>query len=289
MKKLTGSLLAAFLAFGGAAVVATTTASAAPVPTTGGGTPNWQSLEQTALGVTAGARGSGPLNLAGLPSPVTQSTVTTPSGPVSLSQQTVVSTDRSGVVVINTALLGGRQEIISEVSPADNYQGETLVLAPGSSTVTGTYHLAGVRPATAQTSALHAAGHRSRKGGVVTASDGVYHPAGSGSATLTAAGGCGAYPQNPGVIGSIYGTLIQSTGIIDCSLAGETLAEIVGIYRNGTQIGSASGSGWGGYLGINAYAPCYSSYAHSFQTAELWAVNGSLAGADSGWSSLGCS
>ena len=153
MKRYTGPLLAALLPIVGvgALAVAPAATSAATSTSTSSGAPNWSSLEQTALGVTAGARGDGTLDVVGGPSSVAQSTITTASGPVSLAQQTVVATDQSGVVVLDLALLGGRQLVVSEMSPAANDQGETLVLAPGTSTVTGTYRLAGASQATAQT------------------------------------------------------------------------------------------------------------------------------------------
>jgi hypothetical protein len=285
MKRFIGPLLAALLPIVGVGALAV--APAAASASTSSGTPSWSSLEQTAMGVTAGARGDGPLNVAGLPSPVVQSTITTPSGPVSLAQQTVVATDRSGVVVLDLALLGGRQLVVNEMSPANDDQGETLVLAPGTSTVTGSYRLSGGSAATTATTALRTATHRDR-GGIV-ASDGVLHRGGRHTATLVTAGGCYPVPEPPGVIGSIYGPLVQGTGVIDCTSSAETLAEIVGLYRSSTEVGSATGSDYGSYLGINAYAPCYSSSSHSFQTDELWAVNGAVdGGAASQWSSLNC-
>jgi hypothetical protein len=291
MKRYTGPLLATLLPIVGvgALVVAPPAASAAAsaATSTSSATPNWSSLEQSALGVTAGARGDGTLDVAGLPSPVAQSTITTPSGPVSLAQQTVVATDRSGVVVLALDLLGGRQLVVNEMSPANGDQGETLVLAPGTSTVTGTYQLPGASQATAETAAVRTSSHR--RGTGIVASDGVLHRGGHHVATLVTAGGCYPVPESPGVIGSIYGPLVQGTGVIDCTSSAETLAEIVGLYRSSTEMSNATGSDYGSYLGINAYTPCYSSSAHSFQTDELWAVNGSVqGGAASGWSSLDC-
>jgi len=153
--------------------------------------------------------------------------------------------------------------------------------------VTGTYQLPGASHAAATTSALRRHG---RHGAAITASDGVYDATSGAKADLAAAYGCYANPQAPGVIGSIYGPLIQSTGVIDCSSGSGTLGMIVGLYQNnGAEKGSGSGSGWGGYLGINAYAACYQTSWNWFQTAEIWAVNGALqAGSDSGWSYLGC-
>jgi hypothetical protein len=293
MKRYTGPLLAALLPIVGvgALAVAPLSASAATSTSTStstsSGAPNWSSLEQTALGVTASARGDGTLDVVGGPSSVAQSTITTASGPVSLAQQTVVATDQSGVVVLDLDLLGGRQLVVNEMSPAANDQGETLVLAPGTSTVTGTYRLAGASQATAQTATLRTASHRHGAG--IVASDGVLHRGGHVVATLATAGGCFPAPQEPGVISSVYGPLIQGTGVIDCTVSPETLAQIIGLYMGSTQLNNAGGATYGSYLAINTYSPCYSSSAHSFQTAELWSINGALqTGANSGWSSLNC-
>jgi len=288
MKRYTGPLLAALLPIVGVGALAVAPAAASAASTsTSSAAPNWSSLEQTALGVTAGARGDGTLDVVGVPSSVAQSTITTASGPVSLAQQTVVATDQSGVVVLDLALLGGRQLVVSEMSPAANDQGETLVLAPGTSTVTGTYRLAGASQATAQTAVLRTASHRHGTG--IVASDGVLHRGGHVVATLATAGGCFPAPQEPGVISSVYGPLIQGTGVIDCTSSPETLAQIIGLYMGSTQLNNAGGATYGSYLAINTYSPCYSSSAHSFQTAELWSINGALqTGANSGWSSLNC-
>ncbi len=288
MKRYTGPLLAALLPIVGVGALAVAPAAASAASTsTSSAAPNWSSLEQTALGVTAGARGDGTLDVVGVPSSVAQSTITTASGPVSLAQQTVVATDQSGVVVLDLALLGGRQLVVSEMSPAANDQGETLVLAPGTSTVTGTYRLPGASQATAETAVQRTASHRHGTG--IIASDGVLHRGGHHVATLVTAGGCYPVPEDPGVIGSIYGPLVQGTGVINCTSSAETLAEIVGLYRSSTEMSNATGSDYGSYLAINAYTPCYSSSAHSFQTDELWAVNGTVEGGSaSGWSSLDC-
>ena len=280
----------------GATSPATTTPTTAPSATTtpttapgspASGNPSWVSLEQTALQATSGARGDGTLNIAGLPSVPAQSMITTPSGPVSLAQQTIVGTDHSGTVVVDLALLGGRQLIVNELSPGDNFEGQTLVLQPGTSRVSHSYHIAGARSRGANTTALKKSPGSS---GIITASDGVYHPGSDGNrATLAAAGGCWAYPQNPGVIGSIYGPLIQGTGVIDCSLANENLSMIVGLYQTGSSSWTAGGSAYGSYLGENVYAPCYSSSVHGFQTVEQWAVNSVYQGAvGSGISYYGC-
>src|SRR6185437_11489097 len=153
MNKLTRPLAAALVPLAGFAAVTTipavvspTMASAATTAplTTASGTPNWEALEQSALQAAANAQGEPTLNVAGLPSVPVRTTVTTPSGPVSLSQETVVSTGRSGTVVVNVAVLGGRQEIVSEMNADQNFAGETLVMAPGSSSqVTATYGLPG--------------------------------------------------------------------------------------------------------------------------------------------------
>ena len=113
------------------------------------------------------------------------------------------------------------------------------MLAPGTSTVTGTYRLAGASQATAQTAALRTASHRHGTG--IVASDGVLHRGGHHVATLATAGGCFPAPQEPGVISSIYGPLIQGTGVIDCTVERGDTGEVIGLYMGSTQLSNAGG------------------------------------------------
>jgi hypothetical protein len=185
------------------------------------------------------------------------------------------------------ALLGGTQLVVNEMSPAASYRGETLVLQPGSSTIVGTYPLRGATRSDATTATDRS--HRS-----VDASDAVLHNTRGGGraiARLVTIGGCYADPQAPTVIGSTFGPLIQGEGIITC-LTSESLSEIVSLYRGSTHVGTtATGSGGGTFLGVNSYDGCtVITGTHSFHTAELWSVNGTVqGGATSVSSNLRCS
>ncbi|HEX4081887.1 MAG TPA: hypothetical protein VHX40_02900, partial [Acidimicrobiales bacterium] len=64
MKRYTGPLLAALLPMVGVGALAVAPTASSAATSTNSGTPNWSSLEQTALGVTAGARGDGTLDVA---------------------------------------------------------------------------------------------------------------------------------------------------------------------------------------------------------------------------------
>ena len=101
--------------------------------------PNWPTLDQTGLAAAGTYRDEGALTVVGSPSPVSQSTVTTASGVISVAQRTVVADDTSGTVLLNLTLLGGRQLVVTELSPGAGFAGATLVLEPGTSTVAGTY------------------------------------------------------------------------------------------------------------------------------------------------------
>ena len=286
MKKLAGSICAALLM--SAATLATVpVAPALAGGATGASPSSWSTAEQTALGAAAGFRGDGPLAVVGAFSSITTSVVTTASGAVTVAQRSVVATDGSGVVVVNLTVLGGRQLVVTERSPSAGYSGETLVLGPGTSTVTGRYPLQGTTA-----TALTSDGQRGRglHGGIV-ATDAVAHPSDRRPvARLVTIGGCGPRPQIPGVIGSTFGPLIDGEGIVTCS-TGESLAEIVSDYEGSTHVGNtATGTGGGTHLGINAYAACTIVTAtHSFHTAELYSVNGIVqGGATSSSANLHC-
>jgi hypothetical protein len=75
-------------------------------------------------------------------------------------------------------------------------------------------------------------------------------------------------------------------------LTGESLAEIVSLYEGSTHVGTtASNTDSGTFLGVNSYDGCtVITGTHSFHTAELWSVNGTVqGGATSINSNLHCS
>jgi hypothetical protein len=263
--------------------VVTPSASASPTTQT-----SWSTLDQTGLAAASTYRAEGALTVVGSPSPVSDSTVTTASGVVSVAQRTVVAEDTSGTVLVNLTLLGGRQLVVTERSPGAGLAGATLVLEPGSSTVAGTYP----QPAIAGT-ATSATGH----GSTVPISTATWrrvsqaaHRSRPGVDRLVTIGGCDPYPAPPSVIGSTFGPLVEGEGVTSC-LTTETLALVVADYRGGTHVGNtATGSGRGTWLGITAYDGCsVISGTNGFHTAQLWSVNGIVqGGATSGTASLHC-
>lgn len=268
--------------------VMTPPASAGPAATV-----SWSTLDQTGLAAASAYRGDGALAVVGSPSPVSDSTVTTASGVVSVAQRTVVADDTSGTVLVNLTLLGGRQLVVTERSPAADFAGATLVLEPSTSTVAGIYPQPAIAGAAANTT-TGAARHGSTAVPVSTATlrqvSSAAHRSRHGVDRLVTIGGCGPYPAPPGVIGSTFGPLVQGEGVISCGTT-ETLAQVVSDYRGNTHVGnSATGSDRGTWLGITAYDGCsVISGTNGFHTAELWSVNGVVqGGATSGTASLHC-
>ena len=270
--------------------VVTSPASASPAATASPATTtSWSTLDQTGLAAASTYRGEGALAVVGSPSPVSDSTVTTATGVVSVAQRTVVAEDTSGIVLVNLTLLGGRQLVVTERSPGAGLAGATLVLEPGSSTVAGTYP----QPAVAGTATSTTTGH----GSTVPVSTATWrrvsqaaHRSRPGVDRLVTIGGCDPYPAPPSVIGSTFGPLVQGEGVISCFMT-ETLAQVVSLYRGGTHVGNtATGSDRGTWLGTTAYDGCsVISGTNGFHTAELWSVNGIVqGGATSGTASLHC-
>ena len=257
-----------------------------PAMTAGAATATgWPTLRQSALAAVSAYRGDGAVTVTETPSPVSTSTVTTADGVISVAQQSFVAADGSGAVDVNVTLLGGRQLVVNEANPAANYQGEALVLRPGSSSVAGAYALPGAKRAStadATTASLvRTIGHHligQHHGGVVASTAVANHRSGA-IARLVTIGGCYADPSAPVVIGSTFGPLIDGEGVISCSIA-EALAQIVSDYQGSTHVGTTnSGTDSGKWLGVNSYAPCTTiGGTNSFHTAELWSVNGSLQG-----------
>jgi len=252
-----------------------------PAITTGATTTQgWSTYRQSAMAAISTYRGDGSLTMSESASAVSTSTLTTADGVISVAQQSFVATDNGGTVDVNVTLLGGRQLIVNEADPVAGYQGETLVLRPGTSSVSGAYALPGASQATtanATTAGLvRTVGHD--HGGVVASSAVAHHGRGS-MAELVTSSGCGAHPQTPTVIGSTFGPLIQGVGIVSCTLVA-SMAEIVSLYKGVTHVGNTNtGSGTGHSLSIDSYAQCtLIGGTNSFHTAELWSVNGVVQG-----------
>ncbi len=292
MRRIGGNLclgLAALVTSAGALAVPATSASAATTTAPAAAGVRWATLEQQAFQAVAGYRGDGALTATGAASPVVDSSVQTATGSISVVQRTVLATDRSGTVALLLTLLGGSQLVVNEGSPADGFQGAVLVLAPGTSSVDEAYPVAASAPAT--TTAHHRGrGHRVATDAVVH-SLAVGQSQGGNAARLAVTGGCGPAPEDPRVITSDFGPLVQGTGVIECSIA-ETLGIIVSIYRGlVTKVGTTNGTtAHGSTLTLNTYYACtVISGTHDFRTSEIWSVNGTdEGGSTSGESALHC-
>jgi hypothetical protein len=269
--------------------IVTPSASASPAATA-----SWSTLDQTGLAAASTYRGDGELTVIGSPSPVSDSTVATASGVISVAQRTVVADDSSGTVLLNLTLLGGRQLVVTERGPSDGFAGAALVLEPGTSTIAGVYPQASIDgPPSAATAG--ATGHGSTTIAASTATlrqvSSSAHRSRHGIDRLVTIGGCVPEPAPPGVIGSTFGPLVQGEGVIECGTT-ETLAEVVSDYRGNTHVGNtATGSDRGTWLGVDAYYGCsVISGTNSFHTAELWSVHGTVqGGATSSPANLHCS
>ncbi|MGH9088918.1 MAG: hypothetical protein ACRDYZ_12550 [Acidimicrobiales bacterium] len=257
---LVGAL--ALVVASGTGARAATTGAPGPVQAPGG-------LQRQALTAVSGFLGDGRLQPVSASGPAVSSTVTTPQGPIPVVEWTLTTSDASGPVVLVLAWLGDTQLVVNAVRPDAGFSGETLVLAPGSSTIQGAYPLGRSVPSTSATTPR----------GVVDAP----------LAVPSTFDGCYPAPQNPTVIGSIYGPLVEGEGIVDCAQP-RTLAMIVSLYEGFSRVGTASGSTYGYYYALDAFYPCRGiSGTSSFITTELWSVNGALQpGAQSGWSALAC-
>jgi hypothetical protein len=260
---LMAGVAALVLAAGGALV---------PPPAPAGATAAWPGLEAQALHAVAMYLGSGPVGSTGSPTGIASSTVTTGTGQtISVQQQTVPATDSAGNLVVGLSLLGGQQLVVTEQDPTGAQPGATLVLSPGSVQV-------------AQVRTLPRLVRRTASGTILRADD-----SGSG------AGGCGGYPAPPGVVNSVFGPLIMGPGVVACYYSPESIGVFAQIYENpwgnSRAVGNAGGgSTYGTFLVENSYAPCYAAgYNTYFITAELWSLNGNLAGgATSSVASLNC-
>lgn len=274
---LASALVLVLASVAGTAATAATVASAAP----GGGPAPvaWASAEQQALTAVAGFLGDGGLGPPQPVGPLVASTIETAKGAVPVEQGTVVADDAAGTVVMDVALLGGTQVIVSEMRPAGGFAGHTLVLDPGSQRTFHAYALGGNPSAAA---AVH------RHDAVVARSAVLYGPA-RPQARLVTYEGCYANPQAPIVYGTAYGFLMQGQGVVACQ-GTRTIALDTALYRDFTSVSEAQGSHYGTYYSLDTFYTCYSIVGHNpFVTTQLWSINGALQpGTQSAWRTLSC-
>ena len=239
-------------------------------------------------GATSTYLGDGTLTITGTPSSITDSTVVTASGTITVAQRSIVE-----------AVPMTREEWFSfwRCWVAANWRSPRwtrLLTSRGTrwSSDRGPRRLPGPTPYPARTNRPPRCPPL-RTGSAMARNAALLQRRGKGdqpNARLVTIGGCFPNPQPPGVIGSTFGPLVDGEGIITCGTS-ESLAEIVALYRGSTHVGTtATGSGGGTFLGINSYYGCsVISGTHAFQTDELWAVNGTVrGGAASHTSNLHC-
>lgn len=258
-------------------------ASVAVAAATTGGTSNWSVLEAEALTAASQYLGDS-LYATGALTPVITSTI--PADSVTVEQRTLVTADSSTTYVLQISHLNNEQLVVDALDPSTSWAGAVLVLRPDTADIASAYPVSAASVTGASSRRLHAG----TSAPVVV--DALRHSSLRAPPRLDTIGGCGAAPQLPTVITSIFGRLIQGLGLIQCATP-ETLAIIVGLYRGlFTHVGTTMGGTVVGspYLGVNAYAVCHHiSGTHTFRTSQLWSVNGSYqGGASSGEAKLHC-
>lgn len=238
---------------------------------------SWSQLQSDALTAAANYLGVGSLDATAPLTPVATSTI--PGITVTVQQRTLVAADSSSTIVLGLSYLGDEQLVVDVMDATAGFQGATLVLRPGSDSVTGTYALPGATSATS--SVRHG---RRPHGGIALDSF-------TGAHSTLVGTGCTALPQHPTAITSTFGPLIKGVGVISCVLT-ESLAIIVGLYRGVfTHVGTTSGTTISSsYVTQGAYAQCiHISGTHNFRTSQLWSVNGNFqGGATSSEAALHC-
>lgn len=287
MRRAAGLFLAGtgWLVFASAGYLAMSPPADASVAVTSGtvaGTPYWSVLEAEALTATAEYVGDS-IHATGPLTPVISSAIPTDS--LTIQQRTLVAADSSTTYVLQLSLLNNEQLLIDELDPSASWTGAVLVLRPGTAAIASAY------PVSAGSVTGISSRRRQAGASAPVVLDTLSHSSPNAPARLDTIGGCGAAPQLPKVVTTIFGRLIKGLGIIQCTTT-ETLAIIVGLYRGFfTHVGTTmGGTAVSSYLGVNAYAVCnHISGTHTFRTSQLWSVNGSSqGGASSGEAALHC-
>jgi hypothetical protein len=251
-----------------------TAASADPAPIPAS---DWPALFGQAFTAVQAYDNAGPVvAMSGNSTPI-NTWLQTPSGRVAVNQSSELASDSDGTMLVGVSDLGEQQLVVDALDP-DSGTGVTLVLQPATEDVASSHRL---HPATAN------AGKDKGKG------EGKGKNTGAGStgvATPATAGGCYPTPTTPVVVGSVFGPLVQGTGIVSCPYSPESISLIADLYRWGASAGnSGGGSTYGTSLAINVFSACHASGANPYDTGELFSVNGyEQYGARSGTSWLGC-
>jgi len=181
---------------------------------------------------------------------------------VTSATETVEAADSGGSYVVNLALLGGQQLVVTILGTPSTI----LVLSPGTAHVS-------------QALTVHGTTQR-------VASDGVT-PMNSGTGT------CFEVIANPIVIGSIYGPLIDGYMFIDCFGGQYHNISAYGVLDDWVggahTIGSGGGTVYAPDFAFNVYAPCYAGGPNDFLSQLIFTYDGSpIYGGTSAWAVLDC-
>jgi hypothetical protein len=227
---------------------------------------SWSALESEALTAVAARTGANVEATSVLSSENDLSVQTTSGAVEEGAERTLTATIGGKNASIGLTFLGGAQLLVNYWS-ADSTTVEVLALTPGTSRVSSSSQMSGATSTT---------------------------PAGQGVVALTSSN-CYPFAYSPTVIGSIFGNLIEAIGGAACSYAPEVLGAIVGLYSNGSGIGSGTAGSSSpasvySYTAPYDYYPCYSSGSASpFQTAVIYSISGTVVGGGtSGNSWLDC-
>lgn len=235
---------------------------------------DWPTLFNQAFSAVQSYENAGPVTGTSTNSTPVNSWLHTPSGDVAVNQSSELATDNTDTLLIGVSDLGEQQLLVNIIIPGTG-DPTTLVLAPASQGSQG--------GESAQ--ALHGSIQEIVKGKERKAPS----AGGAGGLTPDTDGGCYEEPTAPVVVGSVFGPLVQGTGVVDCPLGAESVSLIATLYRWSTSVASGGGSTYGSSLAVNVYSACNPSGNNPYATAELFSVNGSLAGgATSKTEWLGC-
>jgi hypothetical protein len=312
------SLFVAVCVLGGSVGFMSASAQAAPIPSPNApSSTDWPTLVDQAFAAVQNYDGAGPVTAIGpLSSPMT-SWVSTPNGMIAVNQLSVLASDQSGQFLVGVSDLAQQQLVVADVDP-NSGAGTTLVLQPSSEPVGGSDPsdnpnpgwpwwwffgwgvsgfanslTAGVSPAIDGGSAKPHVKHPHFSG--IEHAYKMSEPTGdattAGGLSPNLAGGCYAQPTTPIVVGSMFGPLVQGTGIVNCPFAPQSISVLASLYKNSHGVGNGGGaSTYGTSLAVNVFAGCSPGGSNLYNTAQLWTLNGSLqSGAQSAVTRLGCS
>src|ERR1039458_5975904 len=247
----------------------------------------WSSQEADAIAAISNHTGSSPTGVGSLSS-VEDSNFTSTSGQaVQVEERTFAATIQGLPSAVTLSLLNSTQLIVGYVTFGSTFEATSLVLEPGTSSISGSYNSTAEGVAVPTTEAAITTRDKSAR---VTASEALLTRQSASEAfetgrphsarldTFVYAGGCEEYLDTPGQEGTIYGELVYGiAGFVNQSCNAST-AVLAGLNFGTTQlndVNGASGNPANGGYGTTAYWPCYASgsYFYAWYTRVLYEVN----------------